>query len=87
MKGEGDMPAATMTSKGQITIPVEIRAELQLDAGDRVEFVRNQETGRYEVIPATVPVQALKGIVPKPKKPVSIQDMNEAIRKRGNYSR
>jgi antitoxin PrlF len=81
------MPAATLTSKGQITIPIEVRTELQLDAGDRVEFVRNRETGRYEVIPATVPVQALKGIVPKPGKPVSIQDMNEAIRKRGGSSR
>ena len=59
-----DVPSATMTSKGQITIPAEIRSELGIDAGDRVEFVRNEETGRYEMIPATVPVQALKGIVP-----------------------
>jgi len=81
------MPSATMTSKGQITIPVEVRTQLGIDTGDRVEFIRNEETGRYEIIPATVPVQALKGIVPKPKKPVSIADMNEAIRKRGLYSR
>lgn len=81
------MPTATITSKGQVTIPAEVRSELHLDTGDRIEFVRNQETGRYEVIPATVPVQALKGIIPKPKKPVSIQDMNEAIRKRSAYSR
>lgn len=81
------MPTATMTSKGQITIPVEVRIEMGIDAGDRIEFVRNEDTGRYEVIPATVPVQALKGIVPKPKRPVSISDMNEAIRKRGRYSR
>jgi AbrB family looped-hinge helix DNA binding protein len=81
------MPTATLTSKGQVTIPAEVRSELHLDTGDRIEFVRNQETGRYEVIPATVPVQALKGIIPKPKKPVSIQDMNEAIRKRSAYSR
>jgi antitoxin PrlF len=81
------MPSATMTSKGQITIPIEVRSQLGIDAGDRVEFIRNEETGRYEIIPATVPVQALKGIVPKPKKPVSISDMNEAIKKRGLYSR
>jgi antitoxin PrlF len=81
------MPSATMTSKGQITIPIEVRTHLGIDTGDRVEFIRNEETGRYEIIPATVPVQALKGIVPKPKKPVSIADMNEAIRKRGLYSR
>jgi AbrB family looped-hinge helix DNA binding protein len=76
-----------MTSKGQITIPVEVRNQLGIDAGDRVEFILNENTGRFEMIPATVPVQALKGIVPKPKKPVSISDMNEAIRKRSLYSR
>ena len=81
------MPSATMTSKGQITIPVEVRTQLGIDTGDRVEFIRNEETGHYEMIPATVPVQALKGIVPKPKRPVSISDMNEAIRRRGLYSR
>ncbi len=81
------MPTATMTSKGQITIPVEVRTEMGIHAGDRVEFVLNEDTGRFEVIPATVPVQALKGIVPKPKRPVSISDMNEAIRKRSRYSR
>lgn len=81
------MPSATMTSKGQITIPVEVRNQLGIDAGDRVEFILNENTGRFEMIPATVPVQALKGIVPKPKKPVSISDMNEAIRKRSLYSR
>lgn len=81
------MPTATMTSKGQITIPIEVRIEMGIHAGDRVEFVLNEDTGRFEVIPATVPVQALKGIVPKPKRPVSISDMNEAIRKRSRYSR
>lgn len=76
------MPSATVTSKGQITIPVEVRADLGLDAGDRVEFIRNEGTGGYEVIPAILPVQSLKGIVPKPKKPVSIAQMNEAIKNR-----
>lgn len=81
------MASATVTSKGQITIPVEVRADMHLVAGDRVEFVRNERTGRYEVIPASLPAQALKGIVPKPKKPVSIAEMNETIRKRGAYRR
>jgi hypothetical protein len=58
-----------------------------LDAGDRIEFIRNERTGRYEVVPATLPAQALKGIVSKPKRPVSIADMNEAIRKRSAYRR
>lgn len=33
------MPTAKMTSKGQITIPVEVRRELGLQTGSRVVFV------------------------------------------------
>ena len=77
------MATATLTSKGQITIPAKLRSELGLEAGDRIEFVRNEKTGNYEVLPATHSVQVLKGIIPKPKVPVSIADMNEAIAKRG----
>lgn len=76
------MPAATITSKGQITIPVELRAELGLETGDRVEFVRNEKTGHYEMVPATVSIQSLKGILPKRKKPLSIREMNRTIRER-----
>lgn len=73
------MTTATVTSKGQITIPAPVRAGLGVDTGDRVEFVE-LEPGRYEVIAATLPVTALKGIVPKPPHPVSIEDMDAAIR-------
>jgi antitoxin PrlF len=76
------MPAATMTSKGQITIPVEVRAELGIDAGDRIEFVRNLKTGHYELIPANVSIKSLKGILPRRGKPLSIREMNKVIRER-----
>ena len=33
------MPAATLTEKGQIVIPAEIRARYQLTPGTQVEFV------------------------------------------------
>jgi AbrB family looped-hinge helix DNA binding protein len=48
------MPAATVTSKGQITIPARVRIALGLDAGDRVEFVKI-EKGRFVIVPATLP--------------------------------
>jgi antitoxin PrlF len=76
------MTTATVTSKGQITIPVEVRSVLGVDAGDRVEFVA-VAPGRFELIAATQPVTALKGLFAKPSKPVSIEDMNAAIGRRG----
>lgn len=77
------MTAATLTSKGQITIPASVRAALGVDAGDRVEFVP-LANGRFELVASTLPVTALKGSIAKPKKPVSIDDMNAAIARRGS---
>jgi antitoxin PrlF len=80
------MPSATLTSKGQITIPKEVRDELGLEAGDRIDFVAEKK-GEYKVVPATRDVRHLKGIVPKPKKPVSVEEMNRAIAKRASSRR
>jgi antitoxin PrlF len=77
------MTTATITSKGQVTIPIAVRNDLGLSEGSRIEFVVNEITGHYEVIPATKSVTALKGLVRKPGKPVSIEDMNLAIAMRG----
>jgi AbrB family looped-hinge helix DNA binding protein len=76
------MAAATLTSKGQITIPQEVRRRLSIDAGDRVEFVELPD-GDFAIRPATHDVRSLKGLLPKPKRPVSIEDMRAAVRARG----
>jgi antitoxin PrlF len=76
------MTTATLTSKGQITIPIHVRTALGLDAGDRVEFVATVR-GSYEMVVKTHSVNRLKGVVPKPKKPVSLDDMNRAIARMG----
>jgi len=73
---------ATLTSKGQITIPAEVRQRMGLDAGDRIEFVE-LESGSYAIKPAIDDVRSLKGLLRKPSKPVSVEDMNAAIRARG----
>jgi len=78
--------AATLTSKGQITIPVVVRQALGLGAGDRVEFVE-VGPGRFEIIPATRSVTALKGMFGRPRRPVSIEKMNAAIARRGAAAR
>jgi AbrB family looped-hinge helix DNA binding protein len=80
------MPTATLTSKGQITIPIEVRNDLKVDAGDRVEFIPIAP-GRYEFVAATRSVTELKGMFGKPATPVSIDDMNKAIARRGGGAR
>ncbi len=77
------MPAAVITSKGQVTIPKEVRDALGVEAGDRLEFVE-EEKGVYRVIAATKDVSHLKGLIAKPAKPVSIEDMNRAVRRQGS---
>jgi len=76
------MATAVITSKGQITIPKSVRKRLGVDAGDRVEFVES-ESGVFTVIAATRDVKELKGIVPKPARPVSVDDMGRAIARMG----
>ena len=80
------MTSATVTSKGQITIPARVREALHVSAGDRVEFVE-LEPGRFEFIAATRSVTDLKGMFGKAKKIVSIADMNAAIAARGASAR
>lgn len=80
------MSTATMTSKGQITIPAIVRASLGVEAGDRVEFIQ-VEPGRFELVAATQPVTALKGLVRKPASPVTIEAMNKAIAAQGSKAK
>ena len=69
---------ATLTAKGQITIPKSARDALKLNPGDRVEFVFG-DNGRLFLLPVTKSVRSLKGMLPKPAKPVSLETMDEAI--------
>jgi antitoxin PrlF len=80
------MTTATVTSKGQITIPANVRLALQVKPGDRVEFVE-VEPGRFEVVAATVSVTELKGMFGKRARSVSIDEMNKAIAARGKAAR
>jgi antitoxin PrlF len=72
------MTISTVTADGQVTIPEAVRVDLGLDAGSRVEFVEISK-GKYAIVAATVPVRALKGMLRKPARPVTIEHMNEAI--------
>lgn len=73
------MTSAKLTSKGQVTIPKEIRDYLKLDAGSKVDFVIDSD-GQVKVIPLNVPSQALSGILNRPGiRAATIQEMEEAI--------
>lgn len=76
------MPSATITSKGQTTIPKEIRDHLKVQSGDQIDFII-QSDGAVIVQPATLHVRELKGLLHrKNMKPVTIGQMNNAIRER-----
>ena len=74
------MSTATITSKGQITIPAAVRAALHVGPGDRVEFVQIGE-GRYEMVAATKEVSRLRGLV-KTGKVISVDEMDKVVRAR-----
>ncbi len=71
---------ATMTSKGQVTFPKSIRDLLKLETGDKFDF-RLQDDGKLLVVPITASVTQLKGMLPAPKKAVSLEEMEVAIAK------
>ena len=76
------MPASTLTGKGQTTIPKDVRNHLKLRTGDQIDFVIEPD-GSVVIRPATVHVRELKGILHrKGMKPLSVNAMNDAVRKR-----
>jgi antitoxin PrlF len=72
---------ATITSKGQITLPKAVRTKLGLEAGHRVEFVETD--AGFLVKPATRDIRSLKGTLPKPRRVVTVEDMNRSIARMG----
>ena len=76
------MPISTMTSKGQVTIPKEIRDLLELHSGDRLEFTF-EKGGRLVVTPVKKNVDDLFGRLFKPERAaLSIEAINEALRQK-----
>lgn len=69
---------ATVTSKGQVTIPKKVRDALRIVAGDRVTFVI-REDGIVEMRPETMDLRDLFGILRSADRKVSVEKMNEDI--------
>jgi len=76
------MALATLTSKGQVTIPKEIRDSLRLHAGDKVEFVIT-ESRKALLKPVTKKVDDVFGRLHKPgRKHISIEKMDAGVRQK-----
>ena len=80
------MARAKLTSKGQITIPKEVRDALGLRAGDSLTF-RLGRDGTVAVEAEKVSLAQLAGVVRTKIKGVSVERMNDAIRRRGGRAR
>jgi antitoxin PrlF len=72
--------AATLSSKGQVVIPSEVRRQLGLSQGSVLRFVLDGDGVR--LLPAVGDVRRLKGRLAAPAAPVSVEDMNATIRAR-----
>jgi AbrB family looped-hinge helix DNA binding protein len=72
------MARTTLTSKGQITLPKEIREQLGLKAGVKFECYVDRD-GQVVLVPLTVKLEDLVGILPYAGPPKTIEEINEAI--------
>ena len=72
------MPKATVTYKGQITLPKAVREQLGVQAGDRVSF-REIDGGMIVVEADTVDLMELRASIKPRRRGVSIEDMDRAV--------
>lgn len=74
------MYTSAITSKGQVTIPKEIRKQLQLKVGDKVGFIIEQN--QVKIIRKPKDIEANFGVLTA-KRGVSLEKMDQVIKKRG----
>ncbi|HVR10135.1 MAG TPA: AbrB/MazE/SpoVT family DNA-binding domain-containing protein [Thermoanaerobaculia bacterium] len=73
------MPTATLTSKGQITVPKEVRSHLGVVPGDRLDFTIGTD-GSVRVLSLSRPVRELIGLLRRPgRKTVSLEAIDDSI--------
>ena len=73
------MPQATLTTKGQVTIPKAVRDHLRLDTGARVDFIIDDD-GTVVLRPLTRHVRELAGLLHRPgQPPLSAAQMKERV--------
>jgi len=72
------MPSATLSSKGQLTVPKDVRDDLKLKEGDKVEFEKLD--GRYIIRPRNRSALEFAGILHrKGQKAMTVEQMDDAV--------
>lgn len=72
------MSTATVTSKGQITLPKDVREGLGLREGDKIDF--EKVDGRYVIRPRNRSALELAGVLHRPgMRALTVEEMDEAI--------
>ncbi len=75
------MSISRLDRKGRTTVPKAVRRRLGLKPGDKIHFLV-EDDGRVVMLPVTLHIRDLRGSLPKPLKPVSVEQMSETARKR-----
>ncbi len=74
------MPASKLTSKGQITVPKDVRDALGVQPGDRIAFTIRRD-GTVTVAADTIDIRSLRGTLKSDVRGVTVEAMDEAIRR------
>ena len=72
------LAVSRITSKGQVTIPEEIRRQCRLQAGEQIEW-EVTDHGTIELRKAGGSLEALTKILPRPKRALTIEEMDRAV--------
>ena len=76
------MAIASLTSKGQVTIPKDVRDRLKLRTGDKLDF-QVAEDGTITARPMSIRVDNVFGMLHTPEGPAfTVQEMNQRVRAR-----
>lgn len=78
------MSIATITSKGQVTLPKDVRTKLHLDAGEKIDFRVDEESGTAVVVPLNRKVDQVFGLLSRGKrnKRMSVEAMDGKLKER-----
>ena len=72
------MITSKITSKGQTTLPKEIQKLLNVRPGDQLMYLVEAD-GRVSLLPKNLSIHDLKGVLPKPARAVTIEQMDQSV--------